>query len=63
MTYEQGYDMGYQAKRAGCECAFLCKDSPSRVTDRKNRTVDARDLDFARGYIDGWMRAADDMHD
>lgn len=64
--YADGFKLGYNNYRAGCEAMFVCRNNPPRVEQLTTygtwRHVDPNGLDYARGYMDGFMQAQDDSH-
>jgi len=69
--YRRGHVHGYGDFRAGLASMFFCMSAGpgkgsnvmSRHANAAPETVGAEDLDYARGYIDGFMRAEDDSHE
>ena len=65
--YGTGHSEGYRAFKAGAQSKFECRNHPPRVVEvggpHGDRNVDAWNLDYARGYMDGFELAESDSHD
>lgn len=62
--FEMGFAHGYEAFQEGDESRFYCSNDPIPAVRFRstNAVCDPEDLDYARGYIDGFMKAESDKH-
>jgi len=59
--YDEGYTIGYRACLDGFKPEFRRMNNPSRIVSLIDQCeVGPSNLEFARGHIKGWERAAED---
>jgi hypothetical protein len=67
--YDRGFRLGYEAFNAGSDSEFYDGFNAGTAVVLQRRpvgapkTVEPDGLEYARGYIDGFMRAEGDSHD